>query len=137
MLKVYTRKYYVAIDGGEWFKVDDEYYPYVLCDDQEPATLNILDNITFEECYEWLQEHHLCGVRWDRTLFNKQKIIRVMRNWSWEDWDVYKDFKTISYKRVLTECPDVTLEEIFKHFPADQCIRYMKERGMTVCPMNS
>ena len=136
MLKVYSKKYYASINGGDWFKLDGEFYPYVLRDDKESTTCNILDNITFEECYEWLQNHRLCGIRWDRSIFNKKRI-RVMRSWYYDVWDVYKDFKTISYKCVFTECPNVTLEEIFKHFPADQCIQYMKERGMTVCPMNS
>lgn len=135
MLKVYSKKYYASIDGGEWLQLYSNSYPYVLHDDGEPTTCNIFDNITFEECYEWLQKHHSCGIRWERTLFGKKKIIRLKYNWNWDDDYVYKNFKTISYKYVLKECSYVTLDEILKHFPADQCIQYMKERGITACPM--
>lgn len=137
MLKVYSKKYYVSIDGGKWFEVYDGFYPYILRDDKEPTTCHIINDMTFEECWYCLNNNHLCGLRYDKTFFSKKKIIGVMRNWSWNEWDIYQDFNTISYKCVYTERSNVTLEEIFKHFPADQCIQYMKERGMTACPMNS
>ena len=135
MLKVYKMKYYVSIDDSEWFEVDDGYYPYTLRDDKEPTTRNIFNNITFEGCYKLLQNHSMCGIRYDKTLFNQKRII-VMRNWSYDKWDAYKDFKTISYKCVFVEFPKMTLAEIFKNFPADQCVQYLKERGITACPMN-
>jgi hypothetical protein len=135
MLKVYRIEYYVAIDGGEWHEVYDGYHPYVLRDDEEPTTCNILNSITFEECHEYLQNHHLCGMHCGIDIF-KRPYIRIRHNWSYDDWETYRRFKSISYKRVFKECPRVTLAEIFKHFPADQCIQYMKERGITACPMN-
>lgn len=135
MLKVYKMRYYVSIDNEKWFEVDDGYYPYILRDDKEPTVCNIINNMTFEECYELLQNNGLCGLKYDKTIFNKKRII-VMRSWSYDQWYAYKDFKTISYKCVFVEFPKMTLSEIFKHFPADQCIQYLKERGITACPMN-
>ena len=135
MLKVYIKKYYVAIDGGEWHEVYDGYCPCVLRDDQEPTVLEIIPIMIFSECYEYLQHHHLCGVHCGKDIF-KRPYIRIMRNWSYDEWETYRSFKTISYKCVFKEHPQMTLAEIFKTFPADQCIQYMKERGMTACPMN-
>jgi hypothetical protein len=48
----------------------------------------------------------------------------------------YKHFKSISYMQTYEERKDVSLEWIIKHLPADQAIQYLKERGITTCPMN-
>ena len=71
MLKVYKIKYYVSIDDDEWFEVDDGYYPYTLRDDKEPTICNIIYNMTFEECYKLLQNNGLCGIKYDKTIFNQ------------------------------------------------------------------
>jgi hypothetical protein len=30
---------------------------------------------------------------------------------------------------------DITMNELFEDFSADECIKYLKERGMTACPI--
>lgn len=135
MLKVYEVKYYVSIDGGEFRQVEEKWcYPYVLRDDNEPKTL-FLPAMTFQECYEYIKSKPLYGLSYGKSIFGKP-YIRIMYDWSWDSWEGYYKFKTISYKRVFKECTNMTLAEIFKNFPADQCIQYLKERGMTACPMN-
>ena len=135
MLKVYRIKYYVSIDSGEWREVGEGWdYPYILRDDQE-AINQRLPTMTFAECYDFLQDHQLIGVRWCKDIF-KRPHIGIMYNWGYDTGKSYRKFDTIDYRRVAEECPNVTLASIFKHFPADQCIQYMKERGMTACPMN-
>jgi hypothetical protein len=42
----------------------------------------------------------------------------------------------MSYKIEYEEWKEVTLEWIIKNLPADQTIQYLKERGITTCPMN-
>ena len=136
MLKVYRVKYYVAIDGGEWREVEDKYdYPYVLRDDQEAKSQELVPIMTFYEFYEYIQKKPLWGVNYGKNILGKP-YIRIMYDWSWDSWERYYKFKVISYRRVFEECTKMTLSEIFKHFPADQCIQYLKERGITTCPMN-
>ncbi len=135
MLKVYKVKYYVSIDGGEWRQVEDSWrYSYVLRDDQEVADQYIIPIMTFKEFYEYIQKHPLCGVNYGKNIFGRP-YIQTKHDWSWDSWESYYKFNTISYKRVFKECT-MTLSEIFEHFPADQCIQYLKERGITTCPMN-
>jgi hypothetical protein len=133
MLKVYRVKYYISIDGGEWRKVDDRCYPYVLRDDQEPMS-QCIPTMTFAECYDYLQDNHLIGVRRDKDIF-KRPHIRIMYNWSYDTWESYMKFNTIDYRWVFEECTSMTLAEIFDNFPADKCIQYLKERGITTCPI--
>ena len=136
MLKVYRVKYYIAIDGGEWREVEDKYdYAYVLRDDKEPTSQLIIPIMIFTEFYEYIQKHYLYGVSYGKNIFGKP-YIKVLYDWSWDSWESYYSFKTISYKRVFEECTKMTLAEIFDHFPSDQVIQYLKERGMTTCPMN-
>lgn len=135
MLKVYEVKYYVSIDDGEFRQVEEKWcYLYVLRDDNEPKTL-FLHTMTFEECYEYIKSKPLYGMNYGKSIFGKP-YIKIMYDWCWDSWECYYKFKTISYKRVFKECTNMTLAEIFKNFPADKCIQYLKERGMTACPMN-
>jgi hypothetical protein len=52
-------------------------------------------------------------------------------------WDkvVYTHFNTLSYKTEAEEWTDVTLDWIIKNLSADECIQYLKERGMAACPI--
>ena len=134
MLKVYEAKYYVSIDGGEFRQVEERCYPYVLRNDNEPKAL-FLPAMTFQEFYEYIKTHPLSGVNYGKSIFGKP-YIQAMYDWSWDSYETYYAFKTISYRRVFEECTNMTLSEIFKNFPADQCIQYLKERGVTTCPMN-
>ena len=67
MLKVYNITRYVSVDGGKWYKVgrigED------MRDDSEPKTL--FKFMSFNECCQYLQEHHLPGVYYKTTLFKK------------------------------------------------------------------
>ena len=86
MLKVYTVKSYVSINGGDWQRVDHSGH---IMTDNNPTEKVILNNATFDECYKY----------------------------------VYKEWK------------DVPLNYIMEHFSADKCIQYLKERGMSACPI--
>lgn len=137
MLKVYRVKYCVSINGGEWREVKEGLnYHYVLRDECEPTDQYLLPStMTFQEFYEYIKSKPLHGVNRGKSIFGKP-YIRVMHDWSWDSWECYYKFNTISYRRVFEERTNITLSEIFKHFPADQVIQYLKERGITTCPMN-
>lgn len=131
MLKVYTVKSYVSINGEDWQRVGISGHTIT---DDNPTEKVILDNATFDECYEYVSQHSLDGIYLDSTLFKNKPIIYI--GYSIFDNHRYDHFDTISYKYVYEEWEDVSLNYIMEHFSADKCIQYLKERGMSACPMN-
>lgn len=129
MLKVYRVKSYVSIDGGDWEHIGHD--GYTIRDD-DPVEKIFLDNSTFNECYEYIKEHKLDGVYSSYTLFRKKPIIYICEFCTDYRYDY---FDTISYKYVYEEWEDVPLTYIMERFPADKCIQYLKERGITACPI--
>ena len=45
------------------------------------------------------------------------------------------DFTSLSIKKITEENKDVTLEWIIEHLSAEKTIRYLKERGLNICPI--
>ena len=131
MIKVYTVKSYVSINGGDWQRVGFDGHTMT---DDNPIEKVIFNNATFDECYEYVSQHSLDGIYLDSTLFKKKPIICI--NYSRFDSHRYDQFDNISYKYVCEELKNVTLDCIMKKVSADKCIRYLKERGMSACPMN-
>ena len=131
MLKVYKYYAYVSVDGAEWRRVDDGH----TIREEEPTDTLILDNATFDETYEYLSKHIVWGLYNDTTFFIKKPVVQVSYSDAWSPVE-YKYFKTLSYKRVYKEWNDVPLQWLIEHASADQFIQYLKERGITTCPMN-
>lgn len=132
MLKVYHIHDYVSIDGAEWREVGGYGTKAI---DGEPESKLALDNASFDEAYEFLTQHLLCGLYIGTTFFRKKPTIEISYNDAW-DAVVYKQFSTISYKREYEEWTNVSLKWIIENLSADQTIQYLKERGITTCPMN-
>ena len=130
MLKVYTVKSYVSINGEDWWHVGCNGHTI---SDENLTEKIFLDNVTFNECYKYVSQHSLDGIYLDSTLFKKKPIIYI--NDSRSDSHRYDQFDTISYKYVYEEWKDVPLNYIMEHFSADKCIQYLKERGMSACPI--
>ena len=131
MLKVYTVKSYVSINEGDWQQVGHSGY---IMTDNNPTERVILNNATFDECCEYVSQHPLDGIYLSSTLFKKKPIIYIDDRYLCEHR--YDHFNTISYKYVCEQLKNVTLDCIMKKFSADKCIQYLKERGMSACPMN-
>lgn len=131
MLKIYNVNHYVSIDGTEWREVGDTGY----CVSNEDLNEKIsFENLSFEGAYEYLSKHSIGGVWIGNLSFCRKPIIKIYPSDSWEPIS-YKKFNTLSYKLKYTEWTDVTLEWIMKHLSVDQCIQYLKERGITTCPI--
>lgn len=130
MLKVYRVKSYVSINGEDWLHIG--YDGHKITDDS-PTEKILLNNATFDECFEYIKNHNLDGIWLDSTLFRNRPIIYIGES----SWDAhrYDHFNTISYKYVYEEWEDVSLNYIMNNFSADKCIQYLKERGMTACPI--
>ena len=131
MLKIYTYYAYVSVDGADWRLIDDG----DTIREEEPTDTLILDNATFDETYEYLSNHIIWNMWKDHTLFRKKPMIEIRYVDAW-DSVTYKHFNTLSYKRVYKEWKDVPLKWLMEHASADQFIQYLKERGITTCPMN-
>ena len=130
MLKVYTVKSYVSINGGDWQRVGISGHTMT---DDNPIEKILLDNATFNECCEYISHHSLDGIWLDSTLFRNKPILYIGDGWF--DSTRYDHFDTISYKYIYEEWEDVPLNYIMEHFSADKCIQYLKERGMSTCPI--
>ena len=131
MLKKYNTTNYISIDGADWRAVGG--HGYTVTED-EPQDKLIFDNVSFSEAYDYLSQHCLTGVWTDTSIFRNKPIIVVSYNDAWDEV-LYRRFKTISYKRKFVEDHHVSLEWIMKHLSADQCIQYLKDRGMATCPI--
>lgn len=133
MLKVYHVYDYVSIDGAKWRTVGG-YGGYKITD-EEVETKLVLDNVSFEEAREFLSQNPLDGVLNDSTLLRNKPTIVVRYQDAW-DWVEYRRFDTMSYKREYKEYENVSFKWLTEHLSADQFIQYLKERGITTCPMN-
>ena len=134
MIKIYKVYSFVSIDNADWCRVGGFRYR-VTSEDVE--NMLILENLSFDEAYEYLLGKSLCGIYSSSTspLLGKSKsIINIEYNDSWCSVK-YKHFEKISYKIEFSEWNDVTLNWIIKNLPADECIQYLKERGITACPI--
>ena len=130
MLKIYQETDYVSVNGEPWRVIS---YGEI-ASDEEFETQLLLDNLSFDEARDYLSQNALRGVWNDETYFRHKPIITV-NYYSGFEPARYKRFKTISYKTVYKEWTTVSLDWIMKHLSADQCIQYLKERGMTACPI--
>ena len=130
MLKVYTVSSYVSIDGEDWQHIG--YDGYTVSGDNLAEKL-LFENFTLEQCYEYSQGKKLDGIWLSKTFFRKKPMLYI-GEWFYEA-KRYTSFSTISYKYVYEEWDSVSLEWIMKHLSADQCIQYLKERGITTCPI--
>ena len=137
MLKVYKVYNYVSVDGADWREV--------ICGTFAPTekktssesleTEYILHDASFDKAYEYLRNNDLDGLGRSTTYWREKPIIWVRYDDAW-DTVSYKHFNTISYKREYIEWTNVSLDWILKNLPADTAIQYLKERGITTCPMN-
>ena len=132
MLKVYRVKNYVSVDGGKWYRVGET--GRTMFDDSNPKEM-IYDNWSFNRWCEYLQQSSLDGIYYRTTFFKKKPYI-VTHWYTYDSYEKYTHFNTLSYKTVYEEMENISLADIMKDFPADQCIKYLKERGITTCPMN-
>lgn len=137
MLKVYKVHNYVSIDGAHWREV----VQIRLADDcwiasyGVPAYKYILFDKSFNEVREYLNNNNLDGIRNDYTFWRHNPIINVRYFDTWDDVK-YRHFDHMFYKREFEEWTNVSFEWLAKYLPADQFIQYLKERGITTCPMN-
>ena len=132
MLKIYRAHIYVSIDGADWRELD--FYGY-RATEEEPQNTVVLDNASFIDVCEALSEDDLRGVHKSYTFFKHRPIVCISYIDALDNVE-YRHFKTMSYKIEFEEWSNVTLKWMVDNMSADKCIQYLKERGITTCPMN-
>ena len=132
MLKVYSVHSYVSVNNGKWYEVGSTGIAMM---DETKSKEVIIDNGSFDEWCKYLQENRLDGIYYGTTFFKKKPCI-ITHEWYYDYYEKYTHFDTLLYKDVYKEMPNVSLNYIMENFSADKCIQYLKERGMTACPMN-
>ena len=132
MLKVYTLKRWISIDNKEWRQI--WYSGDVMRDDAGPNEVVLVDRMSFDEFYDVLQSKPMTHIRADKTLFHKKPKISI--DYDFDHTKRYTNFDTISCKYTYEEVANISLYNIMREFPAEQTIQYLKERGITTCPMN-
>lgn len=131
MLKVYRVDSYYKVDNEEWTRCGGT--GYMIREETTDEVKIHLDKVAWGSVYEHAE---LKGIYIGETFFRHRPYIGVSHSWSDDGRRFYQeDFKEFSYMDVYTEWDACSLEWIVKHASAEQTIQYMKERGMSVCPM--
>lgn len=100
--------------------------------DSEPQI--ILDQASFEECFEFLEHNRIYGTGHYKSFLKKKPIIEIAYDWC--TTGKYKNFDNISIRQVYKEVLHMSLSDIMKKFNAEQVIQYLKEHGLATCPFN-
>ena len=126
MLKAYKIRTYIAVNDQpkkEVWKIG-----YGLTEDEVPRIVTTA--FSFQDCFD--KQLPTPAITTHKTLIRKKPYVRV--EYEWDDAYYYYNFDSISIERHY-EPYDITLNELFKRYSAEQVIQYLKERGMTACPI--
>ena len=126
MLKAYKVKTYIAVDN----KPKEEVFQigYGLAEEDLPRI--VTTTWSFQDCFD--KKLPTPAIQSGTTIFRKRPYVEIEYSWDWHCR--YYNLDSITIERHY-EPYDVTLNELIKDYSADQCIQYLKERGMTVCPI--
>lgn len=139
MLEIYTRRQYLtAGDDGEPIPLDG-YCGTTMMDESEMQEASKPQ--TFENAaalYEFLSKHHLPGLYndWHYRLFRKPiPCVKFHHREGWVCRIDLDDKHSFTYHVHYTPYDGLTLDAIMKRFSAGKVLQYLKERGMSVCPI--
>ena len=128
MLKAYKVRTYIAVDDKP--KVELFGIGYGLTDEEVPMVVTTV--WSFQDCFD--KKLPTCNVTTGNTLFRKRPYVEI--EYSWSSIDRHYKFNNITIEKHY-EPYSITLDELFKEYSADQCMQYLKERGMSICPFNT
>ena len=140
MLKPYIVYDEVSINGGKWRKLYSGGTAYTMIDESDAGVKLIIDNASFIEFFNILESgysnygNNIYGTVHYLTTFKKRPVIGLSFGWEWSDTERYKTFENISVRTIYKEV-QLTLMEIMKKFNSELVIQYLKERGLTTCPL--
>lgn len=127
MLQTYKTYTYIVVDGKE------QWMPF----DTKVILVEKLNHETIEEVYTFdeIIKNNAAGLNYivvGKNWLFKRPYVKIEYSWGYEK--LYYQFNTLTVKKYYKPY-DITMSELFDSFPADKCIQYLKERGMTACPI--
>ena len=129
MLKSYKYKLQISIDGANWCTIDTD---YTELREEHELTRVFIENYSFAEAHEWMcrnwHNHWTAGY----TFFKKRPKIKIQ--YGYYTTETYKSFNTLSIRAIYEERM-LTMRDL-QYEDAELVIQYLKERGITTCPMN-
>ena len=135
MLKIYDPIYSVSIDGGHWKRLANPFdTTWFVPDEDLPETELLLDDVSFQEAYDYLRFIYISGARTCTTIF-KDKPQLSLEYFNTSDRKYIKKCEGFCLRAENRLRENVTLDWILKHLEADQAIQYLTERGMGICPI--
>ena len=126
MLQAYKVRTYISIDNKP--KKETLRIGYGFTEEELPRV--VTTSWSFQDCFD--NKVPTIAVKTDTTIFRHRPYVVV--EYAWDDVDRYYSFDSITVERHY-ESYDITLDALFREYPADECIQYLKERGMTACPI--
>lgn len=126
MLKAYKVRTCIAVDNKpkkQIFRIG-----YGLTEDELPRI--VTTTWSFQDCFD--KKVPTPAIKTDTTLFRKRPYVEI--EYAWDDADRYYNFDSLTIERHYESC-DITLKELLEYYSADECIQYLKDRGMTACPI--
>lgn len=85
---------------------------------------------SFKDCFN--TELPTSYITTDTTLFRKRPYVEI--EYDWDYCERYYSFDSLTIEQHY-EPYGMTLNELFRQFSADECIQYLKDRGITSCPI--
>lgn len=124
MLKACKVKTYIKVDNKNRL-VD---ISYELTENELPNV--VATTYSFKDCFNTTLPTSI--ITTDTTLFRKRPYVEIEYDWDYRDR--YYSFDSLAIERHY-EPYDITLNELFRQYSVDECIQYLKDRGMTTCPI--
>ena len=129
MLKSYKYKLQISLNGAVWNTI---HIGYTELREEHELTKVFIENYSFTEAYNWMLHNLHNNWSAEYTLFKKRPKIKIQYGWS--TIETYKSFDTLSIRAIYEERP-ITMRDL-QNEDAELVIQYLKERGITTCPMN-
>jgi hypothetical protein len=126
MLKAYKVQTYITVNNQpkeKLFRIG-----YGLTEGELPDITTTI--CSFEDCFN--TQLPTSSIYTGTTQFLKRPYVEIEYSWDWHDR--YYNFDSITIERHY-EPYDITFNELFEEYSADQCIQYLKERGITTFPI--
>lgn len=134
MIKAYYITYELIVEGTIVNR--DQVGPTLFEEEKETSIIEHKGE-TLESFLEFASEGHfyIPYYRTGKTLFKKQNYISF--NDDWNPTITFKGCDKALNWKVITETreTDISLEQLFKIRDSEKVIQYLKERGLSVCPM--
>jgi hypothetical protein len=126
MLKAYKVKTDISVDDKPMQRVLR--IGYGLTEEELPRVATT--TWSFQDCLD--NKVPTPAVKNDVTLFRNRPYVEI--EYEWDHVERYYDFDHLTVERHY-EPYEVTLHELLEDFLAEDVIQYLKERGMTACPI--